>query len=55
MTKFAARAASRTKSPMSVESDHWNARPFKAVLRYDRLGVAGASEARIRRLRCDSG
>jgi len=51
----AARAASRMKSPTSVESDHWKAWPPEDMLRNETDGVAGARDARISLLTCDSG
>jgi hypothetical protein len=55
MENFAWRAASRTKSPTSVESDHWNGWPEAGALRKDMLGVAGVTDARMSRLTCDKG
>jgi hypothetical protein len=49
------RAASRMKSPTSVESDHWNCCPAEDALRKDTFGVAGAREARMRRLTWERG
>lgn len=52
---LAERAASRMKSPMSVESDHWNACPLVERLRKETIGVAGANDARIRLPTWDNG
>lgn len=57
MENLVVRAASRMKSPTSVESDHW--KPFceegERLLRNEMEGVSGAREASISRLTCDRG
>lgn len=52
---LAALAASRIKSPTSVDSDHWKGTPRGDVLLNDIVGVAGASDARMSLLTCESG
>ena len=50
-----ARLASRMKSATSVESAHCSTRPRGVVLRNETVGVAGASDARMRRATCERG
>lgn len=43
------------KSPISVESDHWQSFPRSDVLRNEMAGVSGAREARMSLLRWERG